>query len=870
MGYLPAVAFGASGGGVAGGSSRGAGGVYLPRVDFTAPTPTVPASTLNHVATPIAEQQANLAAENAPLRLCYGRVRLGAQLANIVPHGGHWIIQCVWGEGPIDAVEALHADDAALPAGASVVHYLGTAGQGVDPWLQAAFALAGLVYADTLPYVAYSVVRWPAAASAALPQFVATLRGLKTDAGVWSDNAALALADVIGHERYGLETVVEATGLDATQAACAETVGGAPRRRIGLVVDHVQAAAQWIDVLRTYAGCWVVPAGAEVRLVPDRPRAVDASLTHAAGQIRSLGPIKKRGLAQAPTAIEIRYTDTAALPWREASAWAFADGVQFGSVPRRESQVALPGIQYASQAYREAVERLNKLTLSDLTVTFEVFDDGTRYEVGDIVALTHPWGLDAKPLRILGVDHDYQVHRLTCVEYDPAAYSDAIVAESSTPDTTLPNPSVPPAVASVTLAEALVQYDDGRIESVIDVTWPAVDWPYPVEYLVELIDGTKTLPIVRTRYPRARTPALVEGNTYTVRVAVVGSGIYVGDHVGASLTIQGKLLLPGNVPSLSVFEIGGEVRGTIGAAFDKDMVGYEIRYGPVGCAWALSATVKFVDFVNAAAGVGGYFVYRDAPAGTWDFLVCARDSIGQYSPVPARATVVVTLDVNSYLLGNHAFASPTLTGMAEYHLPGDPARYFVTDDGAPAATTFPGLASGYPAIAATYHAPQTSELVTEAWDIGLLSAGNWSGAIASEALSGVKSDVIRLSADGATWADEGGLSAKANARFGKVKSSATGAATLKVRMGDITLRVDAVPRVFEADVTTLASGVFTVTLPDACAKFKILAFTPLGTSPCTWTFDNLVTGATPAFDLYAFNLAGTQIARAGKLRAETV
>ena len=110
----------------------------------------------------------------------------------------------------------------------------------------------------------------------------------------------------------------------------------------------------------------------------------------------------------------------------------------------------------------------------------------------------------------------------------------------------------------------------------------------------------------------------------------------------------------------------------------------------------------------------------------------------------------------------------------------------------------------------------------------------------------------------------------ANARFGKVKSSATGAATLKVRMGDITLRVDAVPRVFEADVTTLASGVFTVTLPDACAKFKSLAFTPLGTSPCTWTFDNLVTGATPAFDLYAFNLAGTQIARAGKLRAETV
>lgn len=850
MSYLPAVAFGASGGVASSGSSRSAGGVYLPRVDFTAPTPTVPAPTLNQTATPIAEQQTNLAAENAPLRLCYGRVRLGAQIANIVPHGSHWIIQCVWGEGPIDAVEALHADDAALPAGASVVHYLGTAGQGVDPWLQAAFALAGLAYADTLPYVAYSVVRWPAAASSGLPQLVATLRGLKTDSGVWSDNAALALADVIRHERYGLAAVVEATGLAATQAACAETIGGAPRRRIGLVIDHVQGAAQWLDALRTYAGCWVVPAGAEVRFVPDRPRAIDASLTHGDSQIRSLSPIKKRGLTQAPTAIEIRYTDTAALPWREASAWAFADGVLSGSVPRRESQVALPGIQYASQAYREAVERLNKLTLSDLTVTFEVFDAGTQFEVGDVVELTHPWGLDAKALRILGVDHDYQVHRLTCVEYDPAMYSDAIVAESTTPDTTLPNPSTPPAVTGLTLTEEVYQLDNGTYASRIAAIWTNPEWPYPFELLFEVWAAGSPVYATRARGAIARSPAVQEGVAYTVKVALV-AGVYVGAYATAAITAQGKELTPGDVPSISAFEAGGRVYAAWQPAIDIDIWRYEVRYGTTG--WDAAKLIDRVDALRLTSD--------QIPVGTWTLYVKALDSVGHYSANAAAVAVTVTTDAGAFLIDTVDQVAPMLTNMVAYRLDRtDPNTYYVTEDGVSLATKMPGDLATYTDDLATYHAAVTSTWLGEAHDFGQVLGGQWTGEAAVDDISGAHVSSFGFSADGSSWTYVAGLSQKANARFARLKHEASGTATLRVTVPGQRFRIDAIPREEVGEGTSSAAGPVTITLTNDYVAVKKLTITPEGNTARSATYDAITLGDPTTFDVHVFDAAGARIA----------
>ena len=130
---------------------------------------------------------------------------------------------------------------------------------------------------------------------------------------------------------------------------------------------------------------------------------------------------------------------------RRPAEWS-ATGVIAGTVERRESEISLPGIQSASQAQREAIERLNKLTLADLSFSIDVFDEGLKIEPGDVVAVSHPLGLVEKGMRVGGIDNTGPGRwTLQLIEYDPAAYSDAVVSNPSTPDTSLPSPIAPTA-----------------------------------------------------------------------------------------------------------------------------------------------------------------------------------------------------------------------------------------------------------------------------------------------------------------------------------------------------------------------------------------------------------------------------------------
>lgn len=268
--------------------------------------------------------------------------------------------------------------------------------------------------------------------------------------------------------------------------------------------------------------------------------------------------------------------------------------------------------------------------------------------------------------------------------------------------------------------------------------------------------------------------------------------------------------------------------------------------------------------------MGGFIATKSIPVGTWRLLICALDSVDQYSPVPYTLSVTVTLDVNSFLVGNHSYGSPSLTGMAEYSLPCDPRRYFITEDGVSLATKMPGDLATYTANLETYHASMTSEFITEAHDFGLMLAGSWQGEIDSDALSGTKADVISLSSDGSSYTDQAGLSVKANARFGKVKSSASGTSTLHVTLPGAELRVDAVPRTSYGEVTTNLSGATTISLTGPIAAFKgPLIFVPY--VQCEWRADNYVTGASPSVDLYTYNVSThAQMSASGKWVAETV
>lgn len=819
--------------------------VYFPPVDWTKKTPAggvTQAGTLNPVATPAADRQLTVAAENALIRTVYGEDRIGAQIANVAVSGGSWIIQAVWCAGEIDSINSVQFGDVDLPAGVTATHYTGTTGQGVDPTLAA--AITG--YADTLPGIAYSVFVVPPDAVDGFPQIAAVVKGQKlydhrTGLTVWSDNPALALADFL--VRAMGKTMDYAT-VDALADICDELVGSDKRRTLGLTLDKSQECGQWVEVLRTYASCWLDTDGANTLLIPDRPRATDATITHAAGQIKSIR-LKKRGIRNVPTVVRVRYTDTSAVPWRDA--WVEADS---GETPRRESEVALPGIHSYAQANREAIERLNKLRLCDLSADVEVFDEGLQFQMGDVVEVTHPYGLDAKKMRVMNVAGDYGRFRLGLSEYDPAVYSDALATGPTYTDTNLPNPASPPALAGLALEEEVYQLENGQWASRIKATWTAATWPYLLTYRFEVLVGDESIYTTVTRDAVARSPAIQEGTVYTVRVASVSSIGAIGEWINDTITPAGKYLEPGNIPSLVAYEIGGEIRVTIGAATDLDLRFYELRYdngsktaGVGGETWAtIWAAATFIDATPAASGVGGFIASKMVPQGTWRLLACALDSVGQYSPTPATASVTVTSDINSFLVGSHDYTNPTLTGMAEYSLPADTTRYFVTEDGVPWNTKFSSAMNTYTDPLLTYHASQTSEYVTEAYDFGQSLSGSWNAELSVTDLSGSHGDAIMVSADGSTYTDQPGLAVKATGRFAKLKATATGTATLLVALPTASLRVDAIPRTESAaaDVTSNASGATPVVVSGAYAAIKSApAITPIATAARQWAVDNV-------------------------------
>lgn len=809
---------------------------YLPAVDWSKKTPqggVTEAATLNQTAMPAAESQLTVAAENALLRVTYGEDRIGAQIANVASYNGGWVYQAVWGEGQIEQIVELTANDKALPAGAVATHYVGSQSQGVDPTLAA--AISG--YADTLPGIAYSVVFVPGSSSDGFAQIAARIKGRllydpRTGLTVYSDNPALALADYRTNTVYGMGLAVDWDDVAIAADACDELVGGEKRRIIGLTITENQAPQAWIDTLRTYAGCWTPMEGANMRLVPDRPRATDATITHAAGQIKRLR-WKKRDILQAPTVVTIRYTDTSAIPWRDAQATAYAPGVLAGTTDRRESEVALPGVHRHSQANREATERLNKLWLCDLSVEIEEFDEATARQVGDVIELTHPDGFSAKPLRVLAVAGEYGDHKSVTTEYDPAVYCDEVVAGPTFPDTDLPSPLNPPTLTGLTVVEEVYQLENGTWASRIRATWTAPTWPYLQRYVVEVWSLNKLIASATADQPEWASAAIQEGQYYTVRVCVVSSIGAAGAWAAANLTAQGKGLIPGNVASVSVFEAGGRVYVSWPAAIDLDIWRYEVRYG--SGTWDAATLIDRVDSLRLTSD--------QIPVGTWTIFVKAIDSIGQYSTTAATALVTVTSDASSFMVDAYDQTAPVLTNMVEYRLGrANPNRYFVTEDGVALGTKMPGALSAYPGILATHHAAVTSTWLGEAEDFGQVLGGNWAGTATVADISGSHDSYVGFSDDGAAYTYQNGLSHKTTARFARMKHESLAAATLLVTIPTQQIRLDAVPRSEVGLVAVAATGITTVDLAGEYAAVKSIQLTPQGTAARAASWDSVSIG----------------------------
>jgi hypothetical protein len=835
--------------------------LYLPTQNWvTAQPPVTPRDTLNESASSASEQSLTVAAENAPLRVLYGTVTIGPQIACVLSYQGNLVILAVWGHGEVDSITALMIDDKATTV--SATHYTGTAGQGVDATLVAAFAAQtpAQTYADALPGICYSVITVPPGTSSGFPRLTATIKGRKVWTGAanaWSNNPAYCMADFCTNTTYGMGKSVDWDSVDSVAADCDVLAGGTePLRMLDLALDTVQPVQSWLDTLRTYASCWVAQSANGLVFVSDKAGASAATYAHASGQIKAISSVKKRGVQSTPTVMTITYRDTSTQPHRDGTAVVYAAGVLAGTTPRRESQVSLPGITRYSQAFREATERLNKLLLNDLSCSLEVFDEALAVDVGDIITVTHPIGLTDKLMRVMGVAGEYGRYNLSLVEYDPAVYSAAVATAPTWADTTLPNPAAPPAVSGIVMAEEVFQQQNGTYSSRWRVTWAAASYTFLAYYRAELWIGSTLIFAGSPSSAEWVTPPVQEAQTYTVKVAAVSSIGSTGTWGTQSGTALGKQLVPSNVPSISAFEAGGRVYASWSPSVDIDIWRYEVRYGSVGTAWASTILLDRVDALRLQTD--------QMPVGTWTLHVKCLDSVGNYSVAAATCNVVVTSDASAFLVSAYDQTAPTLTGMAEYTLArNDTNRYFVTEDAALWDTKFASTLNTYTNALATYHASMTSTWLGEAEDYGLDLGGQWTGSATVADISGTHISYFgsAMAAAPSVWTYTAGLSQKLNARFARLKHEALTTATLGVTIPTQSIRLDAVPREEVGTGTSSAAGPVTVTLVNKYVAVKKLTITPQGTTARSATFDNIVIGvSTVTFDVYVFSDAGTKIA----------
>lgn len=410
-----------------------------------------PAKSLNGTATKAAERQFSVAGARTIVPLVYGEDTFGWRVINVLKAADNTdaLVQGVWCFAG-DSVNDVKLNDLALPSGASITHYTG-AQTSPDSLLVAAFAAQSITYADALTGFMYSVLRLPSALFGGELKLTARVRGRKlydprkdSTAGgsgshrlatpstwEWSACPALALGDWLSNTVYGAGQAVQWASV-ATVAAANDATVGSPaesRRTLGLAFVNQAGLQEMADTLRAYAGCFLLPEAAGIRLLADADAATAATFSHSAGEIAAMAPLTLRDLGNSPTAVEVFFTNTTTTPWSDDSAIASLPGAG-STLPWRLSTVRLPGVQRFSQAMREAVERLNKLTLQDLTTTVDVFDVGISLQMGDIVEVTHPIGITDKKFRTLGVDLVGPGRwRLQLLEHDPASYSDEVETE---------------------------------------------------------------------------------------------------------------------------------------------------------------------------------------------------------------------------------------------------------------------------------------------------------------------------------------------------------------------------------------------------------------------------------------------------------
>jgi hypothetical protein len=649
---------------------------YAPRTSglsfpkYTPPPASTPlsytkAASINKVASNPQIVQATFGGTNTLLPVVYGQQRVGGRIFALIVFGQYLYVGVAWCHGEVDSIVSATINDAALPSGVTRTDYTGTSTQGIDSDLATAFAWWSKTYADTLHGICYSSFKIKTGVTTGFPRFAAVIKGQKVSstsggAKAYSQNPAYIIADFIENTTYGMGRTVDWATVATVAAACDALVGGEKKRLLNLAIDQSFTGEEWLQTLRDYAGCFVVPEGGSYRLVADAVGSSVYSFT-ASNIVADSLRLTKRGTGEQPTMVEVIYTDTSVTPYREARYQTTA------VAPRRVSRISKPGITRHSEAVRYAIERLNAGNLCDLSATFDTFDAALALQVGDIIAVTHPIGLTAKEMRVVRIDPvEPGRWRINAVEYDPAVYDSSVATAPTTPDTTLPSPSdITKVVTGLTVADETANNLSGVFTSRLRVTWtdPA-DFPYIDAYRVEItkVSGGAVVQSTITKGTPFVSTTLDPSIAYYVAVSIITtSGVQCNATTSASFSFSALPSVPAAVTGFAAnVATAGTVALTWNAVAGIGQGGYEIRYD--GANWAGST------YLDRVAAPTTRYESTKMTAGSHTWRIKALDAVrtstypdGQQSASEATVTAtVVAIDTSN--IGNGAgYIPPTGT-----------------------------------------------------------------------------------------------------------------------------------------------------------------------------------------------------------------
>lgn len=655
----------------------------------------------------------------------YGTVRVGAIVSSMVVYQGALHMLCIWSEGPIDAVEQLYVGDEAIPTSITATHYLGNAVQAVDPWYAAAWASLGQVYSDTLPNIAYSVVRVPPQTNTGFPEISARIRGLKValeDGGTptFSRVPAYIIANHITNTRYGMRSTVDWTSVQTCADYNNEVMADSSLRHVlNVSCDQLSNSEDWLQTLCDYGSIIPIKIGDTWYLIPDAPASSELTLTQAPNVIEKTLRYRKRGPRNSPTVIEVQFTNTTTTPWKDDSAFVYAPGVQEGTKDRILQRVNKPGITSYAQAYRFGLQLLNAYQTSDLTIQFSTTDEALAWTPGTVFTLT-AGPFIAKKFRMTKVEPaGPKLYTIYATEYDDAKWSDVVQTGPSSLDTTLPSALTPPTPTDLTVEEDIFQLQTGRFASRLKI---AFSGPTRATYVhlrghtITVTDGTNPftveLPYNVFTYT---TGALPENTHYDISVVSRSEIAESATPAATAITTAGKEAVPGDVQGLTANSVNGETRIFIELGVDLDLTSTELRYSDqTTSAWEDATFLAFVPVP------GKSFTTTLIPAGARRIWAKMHDSVatpdfpnGQES-VNAVSYDLTVVPNSTSQSDDYPLAALTLTNM----IPDGDGGWITAISGDTWDGTFTGVMDTYTDPIPTYHSSGTSSLVTDVVDTG--------------------------------------------------------------------------------------------------------------------------------------------------------